>query len=221
MSSISPLVRQLVSDILAIEISFESNLFSSRQVKRNVHSLVSALSYSPTNSSSVSSLNKPNNLHVRKRFAFQSSMTNKPRTILLQNTNKSDAHVKPHTTNGNSKFSNEYPYLAYSNSSRFQTMAAIQKLATEPSREHIENIRHVLKKINARDNDDQQITLHKDEESKIASICIKSAAKNGISAKMMCDFLDTIDELYSWQEGKGVIIYGHDGFFCSGEFKFE
>lgn len=95
-------------------------------------------------------------------------------------------------------------------------MASIQKLSSEPTREHIENIRHILKRTNAKDNDDQQITLEKDLESGIGIICIRSAAKNGISAKMMCDFLDTIDELHSWPEGKGVIIYGHNGFFCSG-----
>lgn len=99
----------------------------------------------------------------------------------------------------------------------FQTMASIQKLATEPSREHIENIRKLLKHTNAKNNNDQQITLEKDDISGIGTICIRSAARNGISAKMMCDFLDTIDELYSWQEGKGVIIYGHEGFFCSGK----
>lgn len=95
-------------------------------------------------------------------------------------------------------------------------MACIQKLSIEPTREHIENIRHVLRHCNAKDNKDQQITLEKDLESGIGTICFKSAAKNAISAKMMCDFLDTIDELHNWPEGKGVIIYGHEGFFCSG-----
>lgn len=103
------------------------------------------------------------------------------------------------------------------NSPNFRSMAGIQKLATEPTREHIENIRHLLRHMNAKDNDNQEITLHKDHETGIATVCIKSAAKNGISAKMMCDFLDVIDELYLWSEGKGVIIYGHGQFFCSGE----
>lgn len=97
-------------------------------------------------------------------------------------------------------------------------MAGIQKLVTEPTREHIENIRHFLKRMNAKDNADQQITLHKDYDTGIATVCIRSAAKNGISGKMMCDFLDTIDELYAWNEGRGVIIYGDNGFFCSGKF---
>jgi hypothetical protein len=100
----------------------------------------------------------------------------------------------------------------------FKTMASVQKLAIEPTREHIENIRQILKYRNAKDNDDQEVTLEKDQESGIGVIRIKSAAKNGISAKMMCDFLDIIDQLYSWPQGKGVLIYGHNGFFCSGRF---
>lgn len=102
------------------------------------------------------------------------------------------------------------------NSPSFRSMAGIQKLATEPTREHIENIRDILRHLNAKDNNNQEIRLEKDLSTGIATICIKSAAKNGISAKMMCDFLDVIDELYLWEEGKGVIIYGHDNFFCSG-----
>lgn len=98
----------------------------------------------------------------------------------------------------------------------FSSMADIQRLATEPSREHIENIRHMLRNVPAKNNDDQDINLEKDPKNGIATVRIKSGAKNGISAKMMCDFLDVIDELYSWDEGKGVIIYGHNNFFCSG-----
>lgn len=101
--------------------------------------------------------------------------------------------------------------------SNFRQMAGIQKLASEPTREHIENIRMVLRNISAKDNSDQEISLQRDESSGIALVRIKSAAKNGISAKMMCDFLDVLDELYSWEEGKGVIIYGHNNFFCSGK----
>lgn len=95
-------------------------------------------------------------------------------------------------------------------------MANIQKLSIEPTREHIENIRQLLGNVNAKDNNNQEIRLEKDEANGIGIVRIKSAAKNGISAKMMCDFLDVIDELYAWHEGKGVLIHGHDGFFCSG-----
>lgn len=103
-----------------------------------------------------------------------------------------------------------------SSSSSLSTMSGIQKLVTEPSRELIDNIRQTLYQINAKDNSEQEITCEKDAETGIATVKIKSAAKNGISGKMMCDFLDVIDQLYAWDEGKGVIVYGHGGFFCSG-----
>ena len=97
------------------------------------------------------------------------------------------------------------------------SMASIQKLALEPTREHIENIRKFLGSVNAKDNSNQLISLVKEPETGIGVVCIKSSAKNAISAKMMCDFLDVIDQLYAWPEGKGVLIHGHEGFFCSGE----
>uniref|UniRef100_A0A6G1S5M1 Branched-chain-amino-acid aminotransferase n=1 Tax=Aceria tosichella TaxID=561515 RepID=A0A6G1S5M1_9ACAR len=99
-----------------------------------------------------------------------------------------------------------------------KTIANVQKSVApvEPSREHIENIRQILKYRYAKVNDEQEVTLEKDHASGIGIIRIKSAAKNGISPRMMCDLLDTIDELYSWPQGKGVLIYGHNGFFCSG-----
>lgn len=148
-------------------------------------------------------------------------MTNKPfLSFQRQNTNQSDACTKSekHTDNGEAKRSNlEVPRKhTLAESSNFRTMAGIQRLVIEPTREHIENIRHDLRNIKAKNNDDQQISLKKNQETGIATVCIKSAAKNGISAKMMCDFLDIIDDLYTWNEGKGVIIYGHQGFFCSG-----
>lgn len=102
------------------------------------------------------------------------------------------------------------------NNVKFRTMEGIQSLATNPTREHIENIRSQFAQMNAKCNDNQQITLEKDSATGIGTVCIKSGCKNGISAKMMSDLLDVIDELYSWEEGKGVLIYGHGGFFCSG-----
>lgn len=153
----------------------------------------------------------------------QFTMTNKPRIILKQNTNNHSTDTTcVKTSNGLVQTKTTRNYVvpaAYTlpHSPAFQNMAGIQKLAMEPTREHIEHIRHVLKNMNAKNNDNQQITLEKDHESGIASVCIRSAAKNGISGKMMCDFLDIIDELQAWQEGKGVILYGHKGFFCSGK----
>lgn len=95
-------------------------------------------------------------------------------------------------------------------------MACVQSLAFTATRESIEAIRQQLRDKNAKENQNQQITLVKDEVDKIATVCFKSAAKNAISAKMMCDFTDILDELYQWNEGKGVLICGHNGFFCSG-----
>lgn len=163
-----------------------------------------------------------NNLYNSKR-TFTSNMTNKPRiNVFQQDTNRSNNCIKTiHNNQTFSKLSQSpssiAPAYTIAQSTDFRNMAGIQKLALEPTREHIENIRHVLKNMNAKNNDNQQITLEKDDDSGIATVCIRSAAKNGISGKMMCDFLDIIDELYSWHEGKGVIIYGHRGFFCSGK----
>lgn len=143
------------------------------------------------------------------------TMTNKPRIVSYNSTNKPDVRSKISTTNG------PKPRVVGSHniadSPNFRTMAGIQKLVTEPTREHIENIRHVLQHMNAKNNAEQEITLEKDDLTGIATVCIRSAARNGISGKMMCDLLDIIDELYAWNQGKGVIIYGHQGFFCSGK----
>lgn len=161
--------------------------------------------------------NLHNNNYSQSRKHYLSMMTNKPRAIFQPN--KNGICVKSIHSNNSSNPTNPIsPQKQYTlaNSPNFRNMAGIQRLATEPTREHIENIRHSLRHMNAKDNDDQQITLDKDDETGIASVCIKSAAKNGISCKMMCDLLDTIDELYEWNEGKGVIIYGYKGFFCSG-----
>lgn len=151
---------------------------------------------------------------------FFSKMTNKPRNVLQQSTNQSNACLKSHLTSlpPKSNLGPETQSYHLAQSPTFRTMAGIQKLATEPTREHIENIRHFLRRMNAKNNDNQQITLEKDYGTGIATVCIRSAAKNGISGRMMCDMLDIIDELNSWNEGKGVIIYGHKGFFCSGKY---
>lgn len=95
-------------------------------------------------------------------------------------------------------------------------LANIQSLAASQSRECIENIKNYMRQKNAKHNLDQQIFLTIDNESKIATMCFKSAAKNAISARMMCEFSDILDKLEAWTEGKGLIIKGHNGFFCSG-----
>ncbi|KAK6639699.1 hypothetical protein RUM43_007974 [Polyplax serrata] len=40
--------------------------------------------------------------------------------------------------------------------------------------------------------------------------------KNAMSGKMMVDLHDAVEELHNWTEGKGVILKGKDGNFCSG-----
>lgn len=166
------------------------------------------------------------NLNLRDNLCQQTTwrgvhlscnMTNKPRTVSQQNNNQLNNGIKSLHSNATAKPIPVHPSYTLAHSPNFRNMAGIQKLATESTREHIENIRHVLSRMNAKNNDDQEITMVKDHETGIATVCIKSAAKNGISGKMMCDFLDIVDELYSWNEGKGVIIHGHKGFFCSGE----
>lgn len=151
--------------------------------------------------------------------SIYTTMTNKPRNALLQQTtNVSKTCIKTLSTTieVETKTSPESHPRTSANVSCLRTMASIQKLVVEPTREHIENIRHVLRNMQAKDNDEQEMTMSKDLESGIATICIRSAAKNGISGKMMCDFLDIVEELHNWEEGKGVILYGHRGFFCSG-----
>lgn len=171
-------------------------------------------------------INQQLNFHIRQlRFFHHHSktsieMTNKTNKLFQQQaSNKTEAYVKKpfHTSTKTNQNNDAFNNTTIQQSTNFRSMASIQKLVTEPTREHIENIRHLLKGINAKDNNDQSITMVKDHETGIASVCIRSAAKNGISCKMMSDLLDIVDELYSWTEGKGVILYGHGGFFCSGK----
>lgn len=180
-----------------------------------------------TNSIVINQQHQSHNYHIKPiRFLHNHShhsrpsikMTNKTNKLFQQQpSNQNEVYIKKpfHTstkTNQNAESNNTTIHQP----TNFRSMASIQKLVTEPTREHIENIRHLLKRINAKDNNDQSITMVKDHETGIASVCIRSAAKNGISCKMMSDLLDIVDELYSWNEGKGVILYGHGGFFCSG-----
>ncbi|KAL0269658.1 UNVERIFIED_CONTAM: hypothetical protein PYX00_007312 [Menopon gallinae] len=43
-----------------------------------------------------------------------------------------------------------------------------------------------------------------------------SEKKNAMSGKMMVDLYDVVEELEKWKEGKGLILKGADGNFCSG-----
>ncbi|ODN02977.1 Ethylmalonyl-CoA decarboxylase [Orchesella cincta] len=61
------------------------------------------------------------------------------------------------------------------------------------------------------------VSLRKNEDNGIAYIAIDHVKKkNGFSGKMMVDLNDAVLELESWKTGKGVILYGAGGTFCSG-----
>ncbi|KAG9510602.1 Ethylmalonyl-CoA decarboxylase [Fragariocoptes setiger] len=95
-------------------------------------------------------------------------------------------------------------------------MDNFNSLATSPTREHIDNIRDQVRHLDAKDPEIQHVILTKDSETGIATICLKSGAKNALSGRMICQLTDVIDELAVWSDGKGVLLYGADGFFCSG-----
>ncbi|XP_063416014.1 ethylmalonyl-CoA decarboxylase-like [Mytilus trossulus] len=61
------------------------------------------------------------------------------------------------------------------------------------------------------------VTLDKDEKSGIAVISLDNKKKkNALSGSMMCELNDIINELQSWQTGKGLILRGENQTFCSG-----
>ncbi|GLH05986.1 Ethylmalonyl-CoA decarboxylase [Gryllus bimaculatus] len=60
------------------------------------------------------------------------------------------------------------------------------------------------------------IDLNK-SDSGIATLCINHYKKrNAISGKMMVELGRVVAELEAWRDGKGVIVYGSGGTFCSG-----
>lgn len=83
-------------------------------------------------------------------------------------------------------------------------------------RDHIDNLRKKLENIESKTPQEQDIILEKDEHSKLAKICIRSGAKNALSGRMISKLTEVLDELYEWREGKGVLLHGFDGTFCSG-----
>lgn len=83
-------------------------------------------------------------------------------------------------------------------------------------REHIDNLRRRLELIASKTPDEQDITLEKDEQTKLAKICVRSGAKNALSGKMISKLTEVLDELAEWRAGKGVLLHGFNGTFCSG-----
>lgn len=61
------------------------------------------------------------------------------------------------------------------------------------------------------------VDLTKDEQSKIATICLNyPEKKNALTGTMLINLMDIISELESWDDGKGLILKGSNGTFCCG-----
>ncbi|OWF46194.1 ethylmalonyl-CoA decarboxylase-like [Mizuhopecten yessoensis] len=61
------------------------------------------------------------------------------------------------------------------------------------------------------------VDLTKDETDGIAVITLNNPnKKNAVSGKMMLDFRNVVEDLEAWDDGKGVILTGSQGTFCSG-----
>ncbi|KAH9495166.1 enoyl CoA hydratase domain-containing protein 1 [Bulinus truncatus] len=61
------------------------------------------------------------------------------------------------------------------------------------------------------------VDLITDSESGIAVMIINNPEKrNSLSGKMMVEMSDHIIQLEKWSQGKGLILVGKDGYFCSG-----
>lgn len=87
----------------------------------------------------------------------------------------------------------------------------------EAKRAHIDNLRKSLEQMICKGQQEEQaITLVKDERSKVARLCIRSEAKNALSGRMISRLVEVLDELHEWREGKAVLIQGHANTFCSG-----
>ncbi|XP_064486706.1 ethylmalonyl-CoA decarboxylase-like [Ornithodoros turicata] len=62
-----------------------------------------------------------------------------------------------------------------------------------------------------------RIELRKDEEEGIATIVLNFPEKrNSFTGSMMLELESVIAELECWSRGKGVLLHGAKGFFCSG-----
>lgn len=87
----------------------------------------------------------------------------------------------------------------------------------DSKRQYIDIIRRPLESLSSKTPANQEILLKLDETSKLATIYIKSGAKNALSGKMISQFTDILDELISYKDNcKGVLIRGYGETFCSG-----
>lgn len=82
--------------------------------------------------------------------------------------------------------------------------------------EHINILRRKLEGLDCKTPDNQEISLELDEDTKIATIWIKSGARNALSGRMISKLSECMDKLELWERGKGVLLIGHGGTFCSG-----
>ena len=65
--------------------------------------------------------------------------------------------------------------------------------------------------------DGGKIQLEKCDNSKIAILTIDNERiRNALSGSMMVQLRDAVNKLEEWKEGKGVILIGAGGNFCSG-----
>ncbi|KAJ6225465.1 hypothetical protein RDWZM_004010 [Blomia tropicalis] len=80
---------------------------------------------------------------------------------------------------------------------------------------NVDEIRELLRPFDG--NCNGKLELHLDDQTGIAKLCINSPMrKNAFSGLMMAQFSDILTKLEQWKEGRAVIIYGADRFFCSG-----
>ncbi|XP_049834069.1 ethylmalonyl-CoA decarboxylase-like [Schistocerca gregaria] len=67
------------------------------------------------------------------------------------------------------------------------------------------------------ENGGGNITMEKDETTGLVMICINNPQKrNAFSGKMMVELHNAVTEIEKWKTGKGLILYGAEGHFCSG-----
>lgn len=65
--------------------------------------------------------------------------------------------------------------------------------------------------------DGGKIKLEKFDDSKIAILTIDNQRiRNALSGSMMVQLRDAVNQLEEWKDGKGVIVMGAGGNFCSG-----
>ncbi|XP_041358365.1 ethylmalonyl-CoA decarboxylase-like [Gigantopelta aegis] len=76
----------------------------------------------------------------------------------------------------------------------------------------LDDVRHFLEQFGG-----GSVDLEKDDQSGIAIITLNNTKKrNALTGKMMVELSDRIRELEEWDNGKGLILRGAGGTFCSG-----